>query len=156
MFQALFCLSGLYYLHSALVHMLIQNGTVLYVGYLIIFLVSTIILYIAYRGSVSAQSQSNFAQNQINKREAYISEIRQLKIRLRGVEPDVHSDIHKKISLNIDLMRNIPASEFENQSINQQLFDAVEALKTSIDCNDLSAVNVANKQLSEILKSLKI
>lgn len=53
-------------------------------------------------------------------------------------------------------MRNIPASEFENQSINQQLFDAVEALKTSIDCNDLSAVNVANKQLSEILKSLKI
>lgn len=130
------------------------NG--LYIGYLVIFILGITIWLIADRGGSVAQAHSDAVQANIQGKEIYLSQLRQLKLNLESFDSDRRTVLHTSLDRNIDLLRNLPASKFSSPALSQQLSDAIMQLDNAVDTNDLAGVEKANQKLLLIINSFRI
>ena len=130
------------------------NG--LYIGYLVIFILGIIIWFMADRGGSVAQTHSDAVQSNIQGKEIYLSQLRQLKLNLESLGTDPRSAACLALDRNIDLLRNVPSSKFSSPAICQQLSDAVMRLDNAVDTNDMDGVEKSNQKLSLVINSIRL
>lgn len=133
-----------------------RSLTGLYIGYMIIFIVGITLWLMADRGASVAQAHSDAVQSNIQGKEIYLSQLKQLKLNLEAVDADPRSTAHTALAHNIDLLRNVPSSKFSSPAVAQQLSDAIMLLDGAVDTADMVAVEKANKKLSLIINSFRL
>ncbi|MDE6384003.1 MAG: hypothetical protein K2K79_06610 [Paramuribaculum sp.] len=130
------------------------NG--LYIGYLVIFILGITIWFMADRGGSVAQAHSDVVQGNIQGKECYLSQLRQLKLNLEALDTDPRSAARLALDRNIDLLRNVPSSKFSSPAICQQLSDAIMQFDNAVDTNDMAGVEKYAQKLSLLINSIRL
>lgn len=128
-----------------------RNLNTLYIGYLVLLILGISLWLLADRGGFLAHANDAKVQNAIQSREVFLSQLKQLKTDLT-----VSDDTARAVSRNIDLLRNVPASRFDVPETCRQLSDSILKLNEAVESGDTHQVEEANKQLTFIIKSMRV
>lgn len=134
-----------------------RNLNGLYVGYLIILIVGLVLFFLADRGGSVAKAHNAATEANIQGRESFLAQLNQLKLNAeQNAAADSSGEIKTLISRNIDLLRNAPASRFSSQIVCNQISQAIMDLDGAIESQDPGKIIQTHRQLSLILKSIRI
>lgn len=125
----------------------------LYVGYLALLIIGLSLWLMADRGGFLAHAHNDNVQDAIQGREVFLSQLNQIKLNLTA---NNSNDAVHAISRNIDHLRNVPVSKFNSSEACRQLSEAILRLNEATESEDIQQIEEANKQLSFIIKSLRV
>lgn len=130
-----------------------RSLSTLYIGYLVLLILGISIWLLADRGGFFSLADNAEVQNAIQGREVFLSQLNQLKTELTASNAE---DATRAVSRNIDLLRNVPASRFDVPETCRQLSDSILKLNAAVESGDTHQVEEANKQLTFIIKSMRV
>ncbi len=133
-----------------------RSLTSLYVGYLIILVISAVLLLMADRGGSVSQEKNIKVQARIEYKSELLSKLNSAKIMLNTVEPNTRADVHKLLSLCISSFQSIPTNKLNEQCvIDSGLGSTVENVLDAINSGDIQTISRNLKELSLTILKIK-
>lgn len=133
-----------------------RSLTVLYVGYLVIFVVAAIYFLMADRGGSVSQAINEETQATIEYKSAFLSKLNAAKARLLTLEPDARAEVHKKMSLCISKIQSIPAGRFNGQTVaNSGLDNVILRVTATVETGGIDGLPGVLKELDYVLSTFK-
>ena len=133
-----------------------RSMTALYVGYLVILILSVFLMFMGGLGGSISAKHSQEVQASIQGREVFLMQLKQAIVKLEEIETDARTDNHKALAKSFDLLKNIPANRISDPAVSSQLSEKISSVLASIEQNDAESVYSSIYQLSQTLKSIRL
>ena len=133
-----------------------RSMTALYVGYLVILIVSVCLMFMGGWGGSISEKYSQEVQASIQGREVFLMQLKQAIVKLEDIESDARTTNHKALTKSFDLLKNIPANRISDPTVSSQVSERINSVLASIEQNDAESVYSSIYQLSQTLKSIRL
>ena len=133
-----------------------RSMTVLYVGYLVILIVSVFLIFMGGWGGSISEKYSQEVQASIQGRDVFIMQLKQAIVKLEEIESDTRTTNHKALAKSFDLLKNIPANRISDPTVSSQVSEKISSVIASVEQNDAESIYTSIYQLSQTLKSIRL
>ena len=133
-----------------------RSMTALYVGYLVILILSVFLMFMGGLGGSISEKHSQEVQASIQGREVFLMQLKQAIVKLEDIESDARTTNHKALTKSFDLLKNIPANRISDPTVSSQVSERINSVLASIEQNDAESVYSSIYQLSQTLKSIRL
>ena len=133
-----------------------RSMTVLYVGYLVILIVSVFLIFMGGWGGSISEKYSQDVQASIQGRDVFIMQLKQAIVKLEEIESDTRTTNHKALAKSFDLLKNIPANRISDPTVSSQVSEKISSVIASVEQNDAESIYTSIYQLSQTLKSIRL
>ena len=133
-----------------------RSMTALYVGYLVILILSVFLMFMVGLGGSISEKHSQEVQASIQGREVFLMQLKQAIVKLEDIESDARTTNHKALTKSFDFLKNIPANRISDPAVSSQLSEKISSVLASIEQNDAESVYSSIYQLSQTLKSIRL
>ena len=133
-----------------------RSMTVLYVGYLVILIVSVFLISMGGCGGSISEKYSQEVQASIQGRDVFIMQLKQAIVKLEEIESDTRTTNHKALAKSFDLLKNIPANRISDPTVSSQVSEKISSVIASVEQNDAESIYTSIYQLSQTLKSIRL
>ena len=130
--------------------------TTLYVGYLVILIVSVFLIFMGGWGGSISEKYSQEVQASIQGRDVFIMQLKQAIVKLEDIESDARTTNHKALAKSFDLLKNIPANRISDPTVSSQVSEKISSVIASVEQNDAESIYTSIYQLSQTLKSIRL
>lgn len=122
------------------------NG--LYIGYLVLLIISAVVFVISNRGGAYAQERSEIIQEKLMSKQEVISKLSSHLAKVESMLDDSQINEIKEYKMCIDRLRRLPANRFSQRNFNAPIDEVTEAILS----NDADKTIQAIKRLNIMLK----
>ena len=98
-----------------------RSMTALYVGYLVILILSVFLMFMGGLGGSISEKHSQEVQASIQGREVFLMQLKQAIVKLEDIESDARTTNHKALTKSFDLLKNIPANRISDPTVSSQV-----------------------------------
>ena len=133
-----------------------RSMTALYVGYLVILILSVFLMLMGCLGGSISEKHSQEVQASIQGREVFLMQLKQAIVKLEDIESDARTTNHKALTKSFDLLKNIPANRISDPTVSSQVSERINSVLASIEQNDAEPIYTSIYQLSQTLKSIRL
>ena len=133
-----------------------RSMTALYVGYLVILILSVFLMFMGGLGGSISEKHSQEVQASIQGREVFLMQLKQAIVKLEDIESDARTTNHKALTKSFDLLKNIPANRISDPTVSSQVSEKINSVIASVEQNDAESIYTSIYQLSQTLKSIRL
>ena len=133
-----------------------RSMTVLYVGYLVILIVSVFLIFMGGWGGSISEKYSQEVQASIQGRDVFIMQLKQAIVKLEEIESDTRTTNHKALAKSFDLLKNIPANRISDPTVSSQVSEKISSVIASVEQNDAESIYTSIRDLVQTLKTIKL
>ena len=133
-----------------------RSMTALYVGYLVILIVSVCLMFMGGWGGSISEKHSQEVQASIQGREVFLMQLKQAIVKLEDIESDARTTNHKALTKSFDLLKNIPANRISDPTVSSQLSEKINSVIASVEQNDAESISTSIRDLVQTLKAVRL
>ena len=129
-----------------------RDLTTLYIGYLIILVIGTILIYASDIGGNLAQNENENIQSQITSKRILVNKVNGIILKSNTHSSTNNRDINRMLGNIRSMIQSIPSSSFKTPNTFPEIEISLCKLETSISNGDETGIKVSSKNCMNTIK----